>query len=53
MQIINKPIEVTDEEVDRALMAEFTASMSNEKATEGATNGMNKWFRIDTQVFID
>jgi hypothetical protein len=24
-----------------------------EKATEGATNGMNKWFRIDTQVFID
>jgi phage gpG-like protein len=36
MQIINKPIEVTDEEVDRALMAEFTASMSNEKATEGA-----------------
>ena len=34
MQIINKPIEVTDEEVDRALMAEFTASMSNEKATE-------------------
>jgi hypothetical protein len=24
-----------------------------EKATEESTNGMNKWFRIDTQVFID
>lgn len=24
-----------------------------EKATEGATNGLNKWFKIDTQVFID
>ena len=24
-----------------------------ERATEGATNGLNKWFRIDTQVFID
>lgn len=28
-------------------------SYAAEKATEGATNGMNKWFRIDTQVFID
>ena len=24
-----------------------------EKSTEEATNGMNKWFRIDTQVFIE
>ena len=24
-----------------------------EKSTEGATNGLNKWFKIDTQVFID
>ena len=24
-----------------------------ERSTEGATNGLNKWFRIDTQVFID
>tara|TARA_B110000977_G_scaffold198409_1_gene283209 strand:+ start:1224 stop:4181 length:2958 start_codon:yes stop_codon:yes gene_type:complete len=24
-----------------------------EKSTEGAKNGMNKWFKIDTQVFID
>jgi len=24
-----------------------------ERATEGAKSGLNKWFRIDTQVFID
>ena len=24
-----------------------------ERSTEGATNGLNKWFKIDTQVFID
>jgi len=24
-----------------------------ERSTEGATNGLNRWFRIDTQVFID
>lgn len=24
-----------------------------EKATEGSRNGLNKWFKIDTQVFID
>ena len=24
-----------------------------EKATEESTNGLNKWFRIDTQVFLD
>jgi hypothetical protein len=24
-----------------------------EKATEGSTNGLNKWYKIDTQVFID
>ena len=24
-----------------------------EKSTEGAKNGMNKWFRIDTHVYID
>ena len=24
-----------------------------ERSTEGAKNGLNKWFRIDTQVFID
>ena len=24
-----------------------------ERSTEGATNGLNKWFKIDTHVFID
>jgi hypothetical protein len=24
-----------------------------EKSTEGATNGLNKWFRIETHVFLD
>lgn len=24
-----------------------------ERSTEGAKNGLNKWFRIDTQVFLD
>ena len=24
-----------------------------EKSTEGSTNGLNKWYKIDTQVFID
>ena len=24
-----------------------------ERATEGAKNGLNKWFKIDTQVFLD
>lgn len=34
MQIINKPKEFTDEEIDRALMAEFQAAMLEEQKTE-------------------
>lgn len=34
MQIINKPSNITDEEIDRALMADFQAAMKEEKATE-------------------
>ena len=29
------------------------SSYAAEKATAGAKNGMNKWFRIDTHVYID
>ena len=36
--------------IERIVMQSTYAA---ERATEGATNGMNKWFRIDTQVFID
>jgi len=34
MQIINKPSHVTDEEIDRQLMAHFQAALKEEEATE-------------------
>ena len=36
--------------IERMIMQTTYAA---ERATEGATNGLNRWFRIDTQVFID
>ena len=36
--------------IERTVMQSTYAA---EKATEESTNGLNKWFRIDTQVFLD
>ena len=36
--------------IERMVMQTLYAA---ERSTEGARNGLNKWFKIDTQVFID